>query len=66
MKLTTIKLVLSISIAENLHLELLNVKTMFLHGDLDKNMQGIKREGFQVPRKENIFWKLKKSLYGLK
>jgi len=35
MKLNTIRFVLSIVVAENLHVEQLDVKTVFLHGDLE-------------------------------
>ena len=38
MKLTTIRLVLKIVVVENLHLEQLNVKTAFLHGDLEEEI----------------------------
>jgi len=35
-KMTTIKVILSIVAAENLHLEQLDVKTEFVHGDLEE------------------------------
>ena len=38
MKLTTIKVVLSIVVVDNLHLEQLDVKIAFLHGDLDEEI----------------------------
>ena len=65
-KMTTIRLVLSIVAAEGLHLEQLDVKTAFLHGDLDEDIYMIQPEGFQVKGRENLVCKLKKSLYGLK
>ncbi|GKB70377.1 retrovirus-related pol polyprotein from transposon TNT 1-94, partial [Tanacetum coccineum] len=66
-KMTTIRLVLSIIAAENLHLEQSNVKTAFLHGDLDEDIYMTQPEGFQsAGKEENLVCKLKKSLYGLK
>ena len=38
MKLTSIRILLSIVASENLHLEQMDVKTTFLHGDLDKEI----------------------------
>ena len=37
-KLTTIRYILSIVVAEDLHLEQLNVKIVFLHGDMEENI----------------------------
>ncbi|KAL5825663.1 hypothetical protein ACOSQ3_021726 [Xanthoceras sorbifolium] len=65
-KLTTIRLVLKIVAAENLHLEQLNVKTAFLHGDLEEEIYMRQPEGFKEAGKENLVCRLKKSLYGLK
>lgn len=64
-KMTTIRLVLSIVAAEGLHLEQLDVKTAFLHGDLDEDIYMAQPEGFQVAGKEDWVCKLKRSLYGL-
>ena len=63
MKLTTIRSVLSILAAEDLHLEQLDVKTAFLHDDLKEE---IYMKGYIMPEKEQLVYKLKKSLYGLK
>ena len=65
-KLTTIRSVLSIVAAEDLHLEQLDVKTAFLHGDLDEEIYIQQPEGFSVKGKEKLVCKLQKSLYGLK
>ena len=65
-KMTTIRLVLSIVAAEDLHLEQLDVKTAFLHGDLEEDIYMKQPEGFSEKGKENMVCRLKRSLYGLK
>ncbi|CAH9124278.1 unnamed protein product [Cuscuta epithymum] len=65
-KMTTIRLILGIVAAENLHLEQLDVKTAFLHGDLEEDIYMAQPAGFPVSGKEKMVCKLKKSLYGLK
>ena len=64
-KLTTIRFVLSIVAAENLHLEQLDVKTVFFHGDLE-DIYMMQSQGYIMPRKEQLVCKHNKSLYGLK
>jgi len=49
-----------------LKLDQLNVKTAFLHGDLEEEIYMSQPMGFKTEEKENIVCKLKKSLYGLK
>ncbi|RVX02449.1 Retrovirus-related Pol polyprotein from transposon TNT 1-94 [Vitis vinifera] len=44
----------------------LDVKTTFLHGDLEEDFYMIQPEGFIVQGQENLVCKLRKSLYGLK
>jgi ATP-binding cassette subfamily B (MDR/TAP) protein 1 len=65
-KLTTIRVVMGIVAAENLHLEQLDVKTTFLHGELEEDIYMQQPEGFAIQGKEKQVCKLKKSLYGLK
>ncbi|WVY93468.1 hypothetical protein V8G54_032556 [Vigna mungo] len=65
-KLNTIRTVLSIVTTEDLYLEQLDVKTTFLHGDLDEEIYMHQPEGFSKGKKKNMVCKLKKSLYGLK
>ncbi|KAF3676984.1 Retrovirus-related Pol polyprotein from transposon TNT 1-94 [Capsicum annuum] len=48
-KLTTIRILLSIIASENLHLEQMDVKIAFLHEDLDKEIYMQQPEGFVVP-----------------
>nr|GEZ04009.1 retrovirus-related Pol polyprotein from transposon TNT 1-94 [Tanacetum cinerariifolium] len=63
MKMTTIRLFLSIVASEDLHLEQLDFKTTFLHGDLDEDIYMTQPEGSQLSGKEeNLMRKLKKSL----
>ena len=44
----------------------MDVKTMFLHGDLDEKIHMKQLEGFTVKGKKKMVCKLEKSLYGLK
>ena len=65
-KLTSIRILLSIVASENLHLEQMYVKTTFLHGDLDKEIYMQQLEEFVVPGMEHMVCKLSRSLYGQK
>ena len=65
-KMSTIRLILGMVAAENLHLKQLDVKKAFLHGDLEEDIYMIQPEGFIVQGQENLVYKLRKSLYGLK
>ena len=46
--------------------EQLDIKTTFLHGDLEEEIYMQKPEGFVKKGKENLVCRLKKILYGLK
>lgn len=63
---TSIRVLLAMVAHQNLELEQLDVKTAFLHGELEEVIYMTQPDGFQVPGKENYVCKLKKSLYGLK
>ncbi|KAE8697282.1 omega-6 fatty acid desaturase, endoplasmic reticulum isozyme 1 [Hibiscus syriacus] len=53
---------LVVKAAENLHLEQLDVKTAFLHGDLEEEIYMRQPEGFIEADKKNLVCRLKKSL----
>ena len=65
-KHSSIRTFFSIVAIHNLELEQLDVKTAFLHGELEEEIYMDQSKGFIVPGKENYVCKLKKSLYGLK
>ena len=65
-KMTSIRMVLSIAASMNLEVEQLDVKTAFLHGDLEEEIYMQQPRGFEKRGKEHLVCRLKKSLYGLK
>ena len=62
-KMCSIRVILGLAASMNLELEQLDVKTAFLHGDLNEEIFMEQPEGFKVKGKENMVDKLKKSLY---
>ncbi|GKB49316.1 retrovirus-related pol polyprotein from transposon TNT 1-94 [Tanacetum coccineum] len=64
--MTTIRVVLAMCVTYDLHLEQLDVKTAFLHGNLEEEIYMLQPEGFKQKGKENLVYKLNKSLYDLK
>uniref|UniRef100_A0A5B7BYT4 Reverse transcriptase Ty1/copia-type domain-containing protein n=1 Tax=Davidia involucrata TaxID=16924 RepID=A0A5B7BYT4_DAVIN len=65
-KHSSIRLLLALVAQYDLELAQLDVKTAFLHGDLDEEIYMAQPDGFKVTGKENWTCKLNKSLYGLK
>jgi hypothetical protein len=63
---TSIRAVLALVVDQDLELEQLDVKTAFLHGNLEEEIFMVQPEGFKKPGTENLVCRLKKSLYGLK
>ena len=62
----SIRIVLELVALLDLELEQLDVKTTFLHGDLDEEIYMGQPEGFVQHQKGRLVCKLKKSLYGMK
>jgi hypothetical protein len=65
-KLTSVRFLLSLVAIFDLEVEKMDVKTTFLHGDLDKDIYMKQLEGFTIKGKKELVYKLKKSLYSLK
>ncbi|KAL9273838.1 Retrovirus-related Pol polyprotein from transposon TNT 1-94-like protein, partial [Drosera capensis] len=65
-KMTSIRVILGLVASLDLELKQMDVKTAFLHGDLEEEIYMVQPEGFVVSGKEHLVCKLKKSLYGLK
>ena len=62
----SIRIVLSIAVSMDLEIKQLDVKTTFLHGELDEDIYMQQPKGFVEKGKENLVCWLKKSLYVLK
>eukprot|EP00253_Pinus_taeda_P010898 PITA_10898 len=65
-KIVSIRIVLALVALLELELQQLDVKTAFLHGDLDEEIYMEQLEGFVQHCNEKFVYRLKKSLYGLK
>ena len=65
-KVASIILVISIAASFDFEVEQMDVKTTFLHGDLEEEIYMKQLEGFTVKGKRELVSKSKKSLYGLK
>ena len=65
-KMSSIRTILSLAACHDLEVEQMDVKTAFLHGDLEEELYMEQPEGFIAQGKEDYVCKLKKSLYGLK
>ena len=65
-KVDSIRLLLSVVVAFDFEVEQMDVKTTFLHGDLEEEIYMKQPKGFMVKGKKKLLCRLKKSLYGLK
>ena len=65
-KFGAIRTLLAHGTQRGMHIHQMDVKTAFLHGHLEETIYMKQPEGFEVPGKEHMVCKLKRSLYGLK
>ncbi|GJU57931.1 transposable element [Tanacetum coccineum] len=65
-KRSSIRILLALVAQMDLELVQMDVKTAFLHGDLEEEIYMVQPEGFKVAGKEHEVCKLYKLLYGLK
>ena len=65
-RISSIQMLIAIASIHNLEIHQMDVKTVFLNGDLDEEIYMKQPEGFIVPGQEKKVCRLVKSLYGLK
>jgi hypothetical protein len=65
-RLTTIRVLLSLAASHGLLIHQMDVKTIFLNGELEEEIYMTQPDGFIVKGQEDNMCKLVKSLYGLK
>ena len=65
-KHSSIRILLALVAQFDMEIVQMDVKTAFLHGDLEEEIYITQPDGFKVAGKENWVCKLNKSLYGLK
>lgn len=65
-KMSSIRVILGLTTSLNFFVKQLDVKSVFLHGDLEDEIYMGQLDGFKTKGKENPSCKLKKSLHGLK
>ncbi|KAK4389523.1 Retrovirus-related Pol polyprotein from transposon TNT 1-94 [Sesamum angolense] len=65
-RITSIRVLIAIAALYDLEIHQMDVKTIFLNGELDEEIYMEQPEGFVVPGQEKKVCRLVKSLYGLK
>ena len=65
-KMTSVRVLLSIAAMYDLELHQMDVKTAFLNGDLEEEIYMRQPEGYTVSGSEHLVCRLRKTLYGLK
>ena len=65
-KLTSIRVLMSLAATFNLEIDKMDIKESFIHGYLEEEIYMKHPKGFIIKGKEELVYKLNKSLYGLK
>ena len=65
-RIATIRVLLALAASNGLHVHQMDVKTVFLYGELEEELYMEQPDGFVVAGEENKVCRLIKSLYGLK
>lgn len=65
-KFTSIRVLLALAASEQYVVHQMDVKTAFLHGDLNETIYMEQPPGNAVAGQEHLVWHLRKSIYGLK
>ena len=64
--ITSIRMLMQIAVNNNFIIHQMDVKTAYLNADIDHEIYMHQPEGFVVQNNQQLVYKLKKSLYGLK
>lgn len=64
-KFISIRMILSITAVEDIHLHLMDVKTTILIGYLEESVFIEQPNGFAAKEKNHLVYRLKKAIYGL-
>ena len=63
---SSLRILLALVAVNDMHLEQMDVKTAFLHGELEEMIVMAQPRGYEDPAKADYVCHLRKSLYGLK
>ena len=62
-RLESVRALISLSVQQGLKLHQVDLTTAFLNGELEEVVYMKQPEGFVIPGKEHLVYKLKKSIY---
>ena len=65
-KMATVRAIIAVAASKNWMLHQMDVKNVFLHGDLQEEVYMEQPQGYEDMRHPHYVCKLKKALYGLK